>query len=147
MLEEEKIYTDTRVQEQFASEFSKSFKTPVVSEEDQDRTLRAIMLLAEYIRECYYLDRSSNLQHRLKTMCERILSLENCNNDSICEMVCSTEKKLLNEACTHMINTNGIEMALCFKNSRFPSVISCADALMDECTASEVRSIYESEES
>tara|TARA_A100001015_G_scaffold319807_1_gene443956 strand:- start:1274 stop:1741 length:468 start_codon:yes stop_codon:yes gene_type:complete len=123
----------------FMNAFAKQIaKEIIVNEQDLERSLRAVEMIKEYIRQEYDKPKSIKSRQRVEKMCLNLLSMENCNKKSVCDAVCQTECTLLDEAMEHMIGLNGIEMSLLMKESHFVRVQKKADKLMDACTANTI---------
>tara|TARA_A100001015_G_C15027772_1_gene731456 strand:- start:708 stop:1178 length:471 start_codon:yes stop_codon:yes gene_type:complete len=133
-LKQKKI-TEGNFMHAFAKQIAKEI---VIKQEDLERSLRAIEMIKEYIRQEYDKPNSIKSRKRIEKMCLNLLAMENCSVKSITDAVCKTECTVLDESMDHMIGLNGIEMSLLMKNSHFSRVQKKAEKLMDECTANNV---------
>ena len=122
--------------ELFNSEINKQ---PKIAPEDKDRCLRAVHLITEHIRSHYNQPRSADSIKKLHKLCMDLIHLETADLKEMRDCVCKAELMVIEEAKAEMNGLNGMELALCFKNSGFIEVRESAEDLMTMCTGSQVR--------
>ena len=106
---------------------------------DIEKSVKAISLLSEYIRFCYFENYNFKNSSNLNKYCRLLMKYEKCNQAVICRLYNMTVKSLLSQAIENPYTKKTIDLSINFSSSSNESIYELSETLMRFSLGSHIR--------